>query len=217
MGLLYIDIETLPVMDERKVELFDARIKPPGNIKKPESIQKWLDDESNKTEARKKTSFDGAWGSVLCIGYALDDGAVDCIYHAKEIDVLTDFKELLSNGNKTSHKMVGHYVKGFDIPFLSKRMLIHGLGPIFPFGAKPWDVNASCTGEMFSGDPRNIPSLDTLCCAFGIETPKGDLDGSMIYQAFLDGKINEIIDYCKRDVETTRSVYLKMTQAASVA
>jgi predicted PolB exonuclease-like 3'-5' exonuclease len=60
---------------------------------------------------------------------------------------------------------------------------------------------------------RNRVSLDKLCKAFGIETPKGGIDGSKVWDYVKAGKIDEVAAYCARDVEATRKVYKRLTFA----
>jgi hypothetical protein len=40
---------------------------------------------------------------------------------------------------------------------------------------------------------------------------KENLDGSKVYPYYRAGKISEIIEYCKRDVDTARQVYRRLT------
>jgi predicted RecB family nuclease len=57
----------------------------------------------------------------------------------------------------------------------------------------------------------NSLSLEHLALAMGIPTPKDEIDGSQVYEFYKKGRIQEILDYCKKDIETTRAVYKKMT------
>jgi predicted PolB exonuclease-like 3'-5' exonuclease len=40
---------------------------------------------------------------------------------------------------------------------------------------------------------------------------EGGIDGSQVFDFYKAGKLSGIADYCKRDVETTRAVYKRMT------
>ena len=46
--------------------------------------------------------------------------------------------------------------------------------------------------------------------ALGIPSPKDGIDGSQVAAFHAAGKDDEIVEYCKRDVETTRDVYKRM-------
>jgi hypothetical protein len=45
-------------------------------------------------------------------------------------------------------------------------------------------------------------SLDSLAKALGIPSPKENLDGSKVYPYYRAGKLTEIYEYYKRDVDT---------------
>lgn len=47
--------------------------------------------------------------------------------------------------------------------------------------------------------------------ALDIPSPKENLDGSKVYPYYRAGKLDEICDYCKRDVESVRQVYRRLT------
>ena len=52
-------------------------------------------------------------------------------------------------------------------------------------------------------------SQDNLCKTLGLETKQG-MDGSKVYQAWLDGKYDEIARYCESDVDTVFNLYNRL-------
>lgn len=52
---------------------------------------------------------------------------------------------------------------------------------------------------------RKKVELEHIALALGISIPKDGIDGSQIFDFYKAGKVNGICEYCKRDVETTRS------------
>lgn len=213
MSYLFTDIETLPVIDEVMRKKFVSTLKPPGNIKLEESKQKWLDNPDNVDAAIRKTSLDGTWGSIYCIGAAVNGSDVEVICEPTEKATLEAYVTMLRSSpagvlEHNHHIIVAHSAK-FDTKFIHQRMLINGLGPLFGFDTKPYDRHVMCTGEMFSGD-RDIPKLTEICAAFNIPSPKGDMDGSKVYEAFLNGEFERIQKYCALDVEQMRKVFAKM-------
>ena len=50
MTLLFCDIETLPTTDMEVIAEIAASIKPPGTIKKPESVAAWMAQNSWHTK-----------------------------------------------------------------------------------------------------------------------------------------------------------------------
>ena len=94
-------------------------------------------------------------------------------------------------------------------------MMINGLPPLFRHGTKPWDMSIDDTMTMFACGKRDYYKLEGLCTAFGIPTPKDEIDGSKVYDYWLEGRHDEIADYCKRDVDATRQAYKAMTISKS--
>lgn len=222
MPTLYIDIETLPTDRQDVREYIAAKVTPPGNISKPETIAKWEQESKPAAidEAVAKTGIDGAFGRVCVIGWAVDDGAVRTVQSATdESAVLVEFwEEMLSDAPQAGlfdTVVCGHNVSAFDLRFLIQRYMINRLRPPAIIqraaDAKPWESNKVFdTMVQWAGVGGRV-SLDKLCLAFGIESPKGDIDGSKVAQAVADGRIEEVAAYCARDVEATRAIHKRMT------
>lgn len=203
---IFLDIETLPTQDAETQARVAASLKAPANYKKPEVIAQWLED--NKETAVRKTSLSGLYGNVLCIGIAIGE---------EEPEVLTGdepavLKQLAEKLEGIAHPMfVGHYVREFDIKFLIQRQMINGMEPLFHYADPYYQRPILDTMEIFCVNPRDSVSLDNLCYALNVPTPKGDLDGSKVYDYWLAGKHQEIYDYCKDDVIATRECFKKMS------
>ncbi len=211
--MIYVDIETIPTERPEIIERVTSKLTAPGNYKDPEKIEAYI--EAQKPEAVHKTGLSGLFGQVLMIGYAIDDGPVRIIKGGSESIRLAEFRDIACTVKSQmqeycTNTLVGHNILGFDAPFLSQRMMINGLKPLFRHGGKPWDAPIDDTMAMFACGTRNMYSLENLCLAFGEPTPKGEMTGSTVYEYYKAGKIDEIAEYCARDVEATRAVYKKM-------
>ena len=55
-----------------------------------------------------------------------------------------------------------------------------------------------------------VRSLEKLCVALGVESPKKEMGGSMVAEYFAAGRLEEIIKYNRVDVAATRSCYRMM-------
>ena len=62
----------------------------------------------------------------------------------------------------------------------------------------------------FHGAVRDRFSLDYWCRRFDVESPKGSIDGSQVGRAYRQGRIEEIGEYCLRDVRATAELYEKV-------
>ena len=221
MTTIYFDLETLPTSDASVIAEIEAGIRPPGNLKKAETIEAWERDEKPAAvlEAVKKTALDGTYGRICCIGYAIDDLPVSCRYGDDEEDILGSFYSTLREAikiNKHNERVevqfVGHNVLSFDLRFLWQRSVINRISPpgFIPFNAKPWDGKVFDTMTAWNPERERRISLDKLCRALGVKTSKGELDGSKVAEYWRAGKWNEVAAYCMADVESNRQCHQRM-------
>jgi predicted PolB exonuclease-like 3'-5' exonuclease len=108
--------------------------------------------------------------------------------------------------------VIGHNVAGFDIHYLWVRCVVNGLRTPYwwPTHAKPWDTDRIFDTMAQAAGSKQFMSLSSLCLALGIDSPKGELDGSKIYDFWLAGRFAEIEAYQARDIVATRAVYKRM-------
>jgi len=216
---LYLDIETIGTTDPEAIADIAAGISHPKTMSKPDTIAKWVAEEKPAVvqEAVKRTSFDGTYGQVITIGYAMDDGEVEAVYQGdgiSERDILVLFADdvnRIMDRASTRPVLVGHNIHGFDLRFLWQRYIINGVKPPpLPFQSKAWDANINDTMVMWNPEREKRISLDKLCKALKIKSSKDGFDGSMVWDAFKAGEFDKIADYCKADVEAVRQCHTRM-------
>lgn len=207
---VYLDIETIPCQSAEYRTRVREGIKPPGTIKKPESILQWLEEnaETATDEAVAKTSFDPAYGHICCIGWAIGDDPVQSLSApivSDEADILRGFFDALPKMGMA--KFIGHYITGFDLRFIMCRAIVLGvkIPSIWPRDPKPWDQSVFDTMVAWAG-ARGTISQDKLCEALGL-SGKGYFDGSMVAAAWANGEHQRIAEYCRSDVETVRAIH----------
>lgn len=217
---LFLDIETCGTDRQDVRDYLAAIITPPAQMKKAETIAAWEANEKPAAiaDAIAKTGLDGAFGRVCVIGWALDDDAPQCVYSAdNEAHVLTAFADRLriTPSERFTTTVIGFNVSAFDLRFLTQRYIVNGIRPPMAIAraaqAKPWESEKVFDAMVqWAGVGQRI-SLDKLCLALSIPSPKGDMDGSQVSEYVAAGRIAEVADYCKRDVEATRAVWRRMT------
>ncbi len=213
---LYIDIETIPCQDEQKCIDMVANAEPPGNMKKPETIQKWRDEGAGDIVA--KTSFDGGAGHICCIGVNFFNRKFKG-YSAKistEKDMIKNVFSSIRDIQKNNYKLpviVGHNINNFDIRFIWQRAICLGvkLPNWFPRDPKPWGEDTFDTMTAWAGQ-RGTVSLDNLAKYLGLEGKSG-VDGSMVAGMWAEGKHDEIAEYCMDDVRLTKAIHERMMEA----
>ena len=193
MKICFFDIETVPT--DRSLE--------ENGLLEPQ-IQ--LDE----AELLKKLSLSAVTAKIICICYAVEP-PVGCEVQAlqgEETEIINAFWKLAADCNL----FVGHNILDFDLRFIYQRSIIHQIKPSrdLPF-ARFRNAPIYDTMQEWSKWGREHASLDTLSKALSIPSPKESLDGSKVYPYYRAGKLAEIIEYCKRDVDSTRQVYRRLT------
>ena len=78
----------------------------------------------------------------------------------------------------------------------------------------PLELPDAAMTRLTSASPERTPIASATSDSkgrFSIPSPKESLDGSKVYPYYRAGKLAEIIEYCKRDVDSTRQVYRRLT------
>ena len=195
MKILFFDIETVPT---------EQSLQHSGLLE----AQMQLDE----SEIIKRLSLSAATARILCLAYALEPPADSpvAVLGGDEREILQSFWKLATETNL----FVGHNVLDFDLRFIHQRSMIHQIKPSreLPF-ARFRSAPIFDTMHEWSKWGREHVSLDLLARALGIPSPKECLDGSKVYPYYRAGKLAEICEYCKCDVDTVRQVYRRLTFA----
>ena len=197
MYKLFLDIETIPA-DVSRHELLS------------QIHQKKIDEGKNVGEFDKflaQTSFDGGWGSIVCISYAIDDEKVATLW-GDEKEILKKFWKIA----KDASLFIGFNVIDFDMRFIYQRSVVCNIKPTrtLSFARYRSEPMYDLMWEWAKWGKSTV-SLDSLAKALKFESSKGgEIEGKNVAQAFKDGKIKEICQYCEKDVELTRKIYKRM-------
>jgi 3'-5' exonuclease len=221
--ICFLDLETLPSLAPDAKDQVRKTLKPPGTLKKAESIAAWWENEADAAaeEAWRRQALDGAAGELCAIGFAPLVGDPVSIVR----DQTMTERQFLVVGLNAINVMLTipihdgetvddpHFVchnAAFDLGFLLRRCWALGIKPPFRIPAPLDRRGFTCTSELWAGYKDRI-SLDRLCKALGIKSPKEEgVDGSQVYDLWMAGKYDEIRDYNCRDVEATRAVWKRL-------
>jgi predicted PolB exonuclease-like 3'-5' exonuclease len=193
MKICYLDIETVPT---------DRSLEESGLLQ----AQMQLDE----AELIKKLSLSAMTAKIICLCYAIEpptDSEVQ-VLEGDEIEILKNFWQLAADCDL----FVGHNILDFDLRFIYQRSIIHQVKPSrdLPFG-RFRNAPIFDTMHEWSKWGREHASLDLLSRTLSLPSPKETLDGSKVYPYYRAGKIADIIDYCRCDVDSVRQVYRRLT------
>ncbi len=214
--ILFIDIETAPAV--------------PAFEKMSPALQQMWDKKSSYFRTAEQSAADvysragvySEFGKIICISAGFITGSDDNIslriksfYGHDEKQLLDDFSSMLAGFCRNREAVLcAHNGKEFDYPYIARRMLISGMK--IPYlldnaGKKPWEVGLLDTMELWKfGDYKHYTSLALIAELLGIDTPKDDIDGSMVADVYWkDNDINRIARYCEKDVVALTQVFLK--------
>lgn len=190
-----MDIETVPT---------DAALEQSGLLE----TQLQLDE----ADVIKKLSLSAATAKIICLCYAIEPpaNAEVQVLEGDETEIIKNFWKLALECNL----FVGHNILDFDLRFIYQRSVIHQIRPSrdLPF-ARFRNAPIFDTMHEWSKWGREHASLDSLSKTLSLPSPKGTLDGSKVYPYYRAGKLAEIVDYCKCDVDSVRQVYRRLTFA----
>ena len=224
-SILFLDIECVsgePTLGEVPAALAEIWAQKAPRIMRVDE----LTDAEIAAAYVERAAIHAEFGKIVCISVGIATGEagdeqlrVKSFADPDERALLGEFAALLERSAHLRH-FCGHNIKEFDMPYIGRRMLINGmtLTPRLDLrGKKPWETKHLLdTMEMWSfGDRKNYTSLKLLAALFGIESPKGDIDGSQVGRVFWeDNDLDRIARYCERDVLATANVFFALTGRA---
>ena len=219
-NILFLDIETVPQYSSYK-EL-------PEEWKalwglKSQYLTRNKEDETVET-IYPRAGIYAEFGKIICISCGfIQGGGVEKKIILKsfagddEKKLLYEFSAMINKWAADGTKsLCAHNGKEFDFPYLCRRLIINQLAipPVLNMsGKKPWEVNHLDTMDLWKfGDFKNYTSLNLLAHALGIQTPKDDIDGSMVWEVYWkERNLQRIVTYCQKDVVTVAQIFLRMS------
>ena len=236
---LFLDIETIPDQTAGAIDRYMGdEIRCPHKSKvdigkdlgmKPEDYkfigaddfkQLWIErkgKEAAKVQAEQKwlkTSLDGSYGQIICIGYCLErasgaseSGVLSIDNYESEKELLEAFWSIEFYGR--TPQLIAHNT-GFDLPFIWHRSVINGTSPSIKFD--PWARQGEkryCTMEAWAGF-KGMISLDNLASILGVQGKSMGMSGKDVWPEYKAGNIAKISEYCADDVRVLKEVYNKL-------
>lgn len=217
--ILFLDIETVACTDT--FQSLDERLKvqwsrKAGFLKREEGI-------TDEDLFHQRAGIYAEFGKIICIAvgklYDTESGEIGlktkAYFGHDEKKILLDFNNMLEKMDGATVRLCAHNGKEFDFPYMSRRMLIHGISlpaALNLSGRKPWETPHLDTMEMWKfGDYKHYTSLDLLTAIFNIPSSKTDMDGSQVNAVYYrDKNLEKIKTYCVSDVVVLTQLYLKM-------
>jgi DNA polymerase elongation subunit (family B) len=180
-----------------------------------------IENSDEETVYLKKSALIPEFGRIVCVSFGLmkdSEFKVSSYYGYNEKDILVKLQKLLKRAEELDMFLVGHNIEKFDAHYISTRMVINGIEPpkILPDeNSKPWETKLLDTKKIWQRSQYNsLSSLDLLCTVLDVDSPKvGEVVGDMVHENFwkyTDYSMQEIVEYCERDVVAVRDIVVKL-------
>jgi predicted PolB exonuclease-like 3'-5' exonuclease len=209
MTKVVFDIETVPLdweeLDEEEQTYLLRRAE--TDEAKEEVIEKLgLSPFTGRVVAVAMLNPDSGKSVVLAEGLAGEGSAWahegdSEFWTGNEAEMLERFWDLI----KRYDQIITFNGRVFDAPFVIIRSLILGITAsrnLLPNRYRTADHFDLCDALSFFGLTRRY-SLDFVCRRLGIGPAKTEMAGHQVAQAYRDGRMEQIAQYCLRDVEVT--------------
>ena len=136
------------------------------------------------------------------------------IFRGEEKELLAEFWRLVARTPKAGiPRLVSYNGRGYDGPMLTIRSAQLGVRPSRNLLGNRYSIAEHCDLMevlSFMGATRERYSLEYWCRRFDVESPKGSIDGSQVSRVYRAGRIDDIGEYCLRDVRATAQLYQKL-------
>lgn len=156
------------------------------------------------------SSLEADAGSVISVGLLPEMGKSE-YFEARRTDQEKGLLVNLLKRLEAFDAIVTWSGRGFDTPFLTTRLLKHGLDPVPLLSKIHLDLNEVVRSRL----RLTFTYLDHVCDFFGIERDKGPmgLEVPHLFVKALEGDetaLKSIKDHCLDDLRVTREVFLKL-------
>ena len=227
-NMLFIDIETCSAAKDLKgfIDIIGTNGEEHWS-RKAKYVRKDSEEYSEKTDSELyplNAALYPEFGRVLVISIGQithPDGVtpvskVKSFYGDDESEVLREFMDTMVKvfQAKPNIKIVGHNIKGFDIPYLLKRSVINGVSipnQLQLQKLKPWENCLMDTYDLWKFGGWNGASLSLICDLLDIPSPKDAMKAGDVSESYYNGMLSEIKNYCEGDVIATMNVMLKLS------
>ena len=137
--------------------------------------------------------------------------------YMNEKTMLEQFWNIFKKNKYRNVHLISFNGRNFDAPFIMLRSALLGIRPTrnimegtkfnYPLHTDLIDELCFFAPSAYGATKRF--NFDFYAREFGLQSPKAEgIDGSKVKDFFLDGKVNEVAEYCMRDVTTTWKLYL---------
>ncbi len=203
---LALDIETVPAADLSEYS---------------EAVQEKVQQKIARVQERNPdfdfnyfASTHGDFGKIICISMGYITGEkikLKSLYGHDEHAILEEFNQITASIRGV---FIHYNGLNFDIPFILQRMAHHNIAPLSDrftnLRRYSTDYHFDLMMIYYNWDMQKVLPLGVLAELHGIPSPKEDLSGDKVLQAYRNNEWERIVRYCEFDVATTLNLWNKI-------
>lgn len=199
----YKDFNTFKISDEKGSALFEKKC-----LK-----SKWDIEHGTIEEAYLQTApIVSTFGKIVCISFGYkhnDEYKISSFYGDDEKEIVDKFNELLKKIETKAFNLSGYRIAYFDIPWIMHKLHKYGIKPaniLSIYGKKPWEMRIVDMADDWKQKFAWVSSFDEVCYEIGVQSPKSELNGSEVHNAYWNGHLLKVKEYCENDVKASLNV-----------
>lgn len=229
---IYIDIETHPDMSPGALAAAIEAVEPPGQYKKADSIAQWKAENAASIglENWLRTALDPLAGGIYVIGYSIGGEAVATITRDPRTDAdeggwlnhalsaIAEAAHCHDIGRPAVPRFVGWNHLGFDLPFIAKRCVIHGIVPPLrlPLAQRYNGERVLDLMQAWSPNPRDWTKQSAVARALRLPI-ENEIDGSKLWSAVEERGVGVAAEKCAKDVAQLVEIHRRMSAVYGLA
>lgn len=199
----YKDFHTFKSSDERGSKLFESKYN-----------KMWIDKYLDINEAYlENSSIISTYGKICCISFGFYDNNhikhIKSFYGDDEKNILENFNNLLLKIESKNFKLCGYRILYFDIPWILHKLHKYDIKPaniIYLYNKKPWETRIIDIADDWKQKFAWASSFDEVAYELNINSPKDLICGHDVHKYYWSGKLEEIKNYCEKDVLTSLEI-----------
>lgn len=204
----YKDYDSFLDSDERGAKLFSSKYEKMG----------WLEKYSDINEAYvENAGIISTYGKICCIsfGYVDSNGEkqIRSFYGDDEKDIVISFNDLLKKIEQKRFSLCGFRINYFDIPWILHKLHKYEIKPaniIYLYDKKPWECRIVDMADDWKQKFAWSNTFDEMCYELDVKSPKDLMNGSQVHKYYWSGRIEEVKNYCEKDVSSSIDVSKKI-------
>lgn len=203
----YPDFNTFLKSDERGSKLFLSKY----------DKMNWKEKYSDINEAYlENAGIISTYGKIVCISFGYinsDKNSISSFCGDDEKEIVEKFNNLLKRIELKNFNLSGFRINHFDIPWILHKLHKYSIEPaniIYLYDKKPWDMRITDISDDWRSKFAWAFSFDEVAYELNIKSPKDKVSGSDVHSLYWSGKIENIKEYCEKDIEASIEVSKKI-------